>query len=123
MKSVMEEQKMNRKITIATILSGMAISMLIIIITVAYSVKGQRVRAEKLALESSITETQPLQIGYYLKEYNGELAVFRGESETPYRKLGISTNVMSDYDRQQLAAGIFVQSEKELNSLIEDYTS
>lgn len=30
---------------------------------------------------------------------------------------------MSDYDRQQLAAGIFVQSEKELNSLIEDYTS
>ena len=55
MKSVMEEHKMNRKITIATILSGMAISMLIIIITVAYSVKGQRVRAEKLALESSIT--------------------------------------------------------------------
>ncbi|MGN1481902.1 hypothetical protein [Porcipelethomonas sp.] len=114
---------MNKRVTIATLLSGMAISMLIIIITVANTVKGQKNRAEKLAQESFITETQPAAIGYYLKEYNGELAVFRGESETPFKKLGVSVNVMSDYDRELLAEGIYAEDEKTLNILIEDYTS
>ena len=73
--------------------------------------------------ESAITETHPVAIGYYLKEYNGELAVFRGNSDTPFKMLGVSINVMTDYDKKLLSDGIFAEDEIKLATLIEDYTS
>lgn len=113
---------MSRRVTLAVLLAGMAVSAIIIIITISNSIKNQRIRAEQMA-ETSVIETQPAVIGYYLKEYNGELAVFRGESNTPYRMLGISINVMTDYDKKLLSDGIFAEDEIKLATLIEDYTS
>ena len=84
---------MSRRVTLAVLLAGMTVSAIIIIIT--NSINNQRIRAEQMA-ESAITETQPVAIGYYLKEYNGELAVFRGNSDTPFKMLGVSINVMTD---------------------------
>jgi hypothetical protein len=113
---------MSRRISLAVLLAGMALSAVIIIITVSNSIKNQKIRAEQMA-ESSVTETQPATVGYYLKEYNGEIAVFRGDSDMPFRKLGVSMNVMTDYDKELLAKGIFAEDEKKLKVLIEDYTS
>ena len=113
---------MTRKISLIMILTGMAISAIIVIVTVSSSINRQRIRAEQLA-EQTTTQTTPVEIGYCLKEYEGELAVFRGDSETPFQKLGVSMELMSDYDRVLLHDGIFVQTKKELNALIEDYTS
>lgn len=113
---------MTRRHILYTVLTAMAISAVIVIVSLAYSVKSQRAEAHRKNIENSVVETQE-EIGFTLKEYNGELAVFRGSSETPYRLLGVSTSVMSDYDKNQLKDGIFVQSERELNTLIEDFTS
>lgn len=113
---------MSRRLTLAVLLSGMAISAIIIIITISNSINNQRIRAEQMA-ENSVTETQPVSVGYYLKEYNGELAVFRGDSITPFRMLGVSINVMTDYDKKLLSDGIFAEDENKLATLIEDYTS
>ncbi|MGN0614147.1 MAG: hypothetical protein ACI4JB_09655 [Porcipelethomonas sp.] len=113
---------MTRKAAAAVLLAGMAVSAVIIIITISGSIKRQRIRAENLA-EQSVTETQPTEVGYYLKEYEGELVVFRGDSKTPFRRLGVSTDLMSEQDKLMLAEGIFAPGEKELKALIEDYTS
>ncbi|MCM1226728.1 MAG: hypothetical protein NC320_04795 [Clostridium sp.] len=113
---------MARRQIIFTIIAAMALSTAIIIVSMAYSLKNRRAEAYKQNLESMQTETQP-EIGYTLREYEGEIAVFRGESETPYRRLGVYTSVMSDQDRELLKSGIFVKTESELKRLIEDYTS
>ncbi len=113
---------MTRKNIVYTLLTSMAISAVIVIVSLASSIKVQRAEAYKKSIETQAVETQTA-IGFTLKEYNGELAVFRGSSSTPYRMLGVSTGVMSDYDRNQLKAGIYVRTESELNSLIEDYVS
>lgn len=113
---------MTRRHTLYTIFSAMAVSAVIVIVSLAYSMKEQRAQAYKKNIESSISETQA-EIGFTLKLHDGELAVFRGNSETPYRLLGISESVMTEFDRKQLETGIFVQTQKELDRLIEDYTS
>ena len=113
---------MSRRVTLAVLLAGMTVSAIIIIITISNSINNQRIRAEQMA-ESAITETQPVAIGYYLKEYNGELVVFRGNSDTPFKMLGVSINVMTDYDKKLLSDGIFAEDEIKLATLIEDYTS
>ncbi len=114
---------MTRKQVLYTVVTASAISIIIIIISLAYSMKEQRVEAHRKNLETTIViETQPA-VGYILKEYNGELAVFRGDSDTPYKLLGVPVSIMSDYDRKLLEAGIFTESQSELNRLIEDYTS
>ena len=113
---------MTRKASIMLLLASMAVSAVIIVVTVSSSVNRQRISAEKEAFETT-TSTTPLLIGYCLKEYEGGLAVFRGTSDTPFKKFDVNIALMSDYDRILLHDGIFVQTEKELNSLIEDYTS
>lgn len=113
---------MTRRHTLYTIFSAMAVSAVIVIVSLAYSMKEQRAQAYRKNIESSVSETQA-EIGFILKLHDGELAVFRGNSETPYKLLGVSSSVMSDYDREQLENGIFVQTQTELNRLIEDYTS
>lgn len=117
-----EGEKMTRRHILFTLLAAMALSSVIIIVSMAYSMKNRRVEAHRQELENSVVETQP-EIGFTLKEYNGELAVFRGGSDTPYRRLGISTVVMTEDDQLQLKNGIFVHTQNELNRLIEDYTS
>lgn len=120
-KAAERRKKMTRKHILYTLVTAMAISAVIVIVSLAYSVKSQRAEAHRKSVENSVVETQE-EIGYMLKEYNGELAVFRGNSETPFRLLGISASVMSECDRSQLKDGIFVQTESELNRLIEDFT-
>ena len=113
---------MTRRHIVYTIITALALSAIIVIVSLAYSIKGQRAEAHRRSLENSVAETQT-EVGFMLKEFGVELAVFRGSSETPYRLLGISTAVMSDYDKEQLKSGIYVRTEQELNSLLEDYTS
>lgn len=113
---------MTRKAALTAILMGMAISAVIVIATISSSIKRQRIRAEDMAAQTTV-QTKPIEIGYYLKAYEGEIAVFRGSSVTPYKKLGVSMALMSDQDKILLTDGIFVQTEKELKKLIEDYTS
>ncbi len=113
---------MSKKVSITILLSAMIISAIIIIASVSSSVEKRKMRAQE-EVTRTVTETTPIEIGYYLKEYQGDIAVFRGTSQTPFRFLGVNLNLLSDYDKVLLHDGIFVQTIKELNALIEDYTS
>lgn len=112
---------MTRRHILFTLAAAAALSAAIVIVSMAYSIRNQRAHAYKQSIESATTEAQT-EIGYTLKEYDGELAVFRGNSATPFKKLGIPVSIMTEQDQNMLKAGIFIQTEKELKSLIEDYT-
>ena len=122
---------MSKKVIAAVLLSGMFLSLIILLLTIAYAVKRQQISAERAAgdLVSQVDAPQETVlptvtvISYSLKEYQGELAVFRGDSPDPYQKLSVPLNLMTDEDRALLREGITVYSEKELKSLIEDFTS
>lgn len=102
-------------------LAALTLSGVIMLTSIAYSAKGEKAMANEV--EYTETEISEVSEGYVLKAYNGELAVFRENSEKPYRMLGVDISTFSDYDRQLLSEGILADSQQELNSLIEDYTS
>lgn len=60
---------------------------------------------------------------YVLKDYNGNLAIFKNNDETPIQEFNILTSTYSEYDRSLLKYGIVVKTKEQLQQLIEDYTS
>lgn len=71
----------------------------------------------------SISEVQK-NVGYTLKEYDGKIGIFRGDSDTPYTFVDdVEISYLNEYDRELLKVGIEVSTESELKSLIEDLTS
>ena len=123
---------MSKKAIVTVLLSGMFLSLIILLLTVAYAVKRQKISAENAADQLSpqsvtaaaetVLPTETV-ISYCLREFEGELAVFRGDDPAPYRKLEVNLNLMTDEDRELLKNGITVDSEKELKRVIEDFTS
>lgn len=61
--------------------------------------------------------------GFYLREFDGRLAVFESQSDTPLHVFNVSISTMSDYDRSALREGIYAQDLIVLRGLVEDYTS
>ena len=60
---------------------------------------------------------------YTLREYEGKLAVFRGDSRAPYQIYDVSVSTLPEYDRTLLKEGIPADTPAQLDRLIEDYTS
>lgn len=61
---------------------------------------------------------------YILKEYQGGIAVFSPNSNTPQREYSdVLVKALPEYDRALLKNGIKVFSDKQLQQLIEDYDS
>ena len=71
---------MTRRHIVYTIITALALSAIIVIVSLAYSIKGQRAEAHRRSLENSVAETQT-EVGFMLKEFGGELAVFRQKAE------------------------------------------
>jgi len=53
----------------------------------------------------------------------GVVAIFREGGDVPEVLTGILTDTLPEYDREQLAGGIWVDSEEELLRLLEDFGS
>lgn len=98
-----------------TIMTAITISGFIVICTFGQSLHRQR-------LASKISETPPSLPAAVctVKEYNGRIGVFKGESAVPYRVIDYDFSLLSDYDREQLTEGIVIESERELQQFIED---
>lgn len=60
---------------------------------------------------------------YYLRDWQGYIAVFEGSSETPTTLTDIQTQTLNKVDREKLQNGIPAQSSTELASLLEDLGS
>lgn len=71
---------------------------------------------------SSFTKDSP-SYQYYLREYQGKLAVFLPEKETPEKVFDVYLSTLPSYDRGQLQLGIPISNYEELVKRIEDYIS
>lgn len=60
---------------------------------------------------------------YYLREYNGKVAVFSEDGKTPDTVYDVYLRNLPDEDRKLLENGLRANNEDELQKLIEDYTS
>ena len=61
-------------------------------------------------------------VPYVLREYNGNIAYFRGDSSEPYFRTDFAVANLNEYDRKLVREGIMVESESELRRLSEDLT-
>lgn len=103
---------------IVLLLTAMAISAVIILLSAAKGVERQK--SEAAARQASMTEQKPN--GFVLGEYEGRLALFRENSPKPYRILDMEIYLLPEEDLQTIrSGGIVVETEAELNRLLEDW--
>lgn len=69
------------------------------------------------------SEQQSEQYQYYLREYQGKLAVYLPDKEQPEKVFDLYLTTLPAYDRGQLQMGIGVRDYEQLVQLIEDYIS
>ncbi len=60
---------------------------------------------------------------YTVKEYEGKVAVFEANSNSPLTVYESYVSLLPEYDRMLLKEGISVDNTEELQKIIEDYTS
>lgn len=102
------------------LLTALVISVVIAAGSMAASVTNPEPAAEESA---AATTTTQLNVSYVLRAWDGHIGLFRGDSETPYQELDMPLTLLSDYDREMVEAGITVETERELRTLVEDLTS
>lgn len=66
-----------------------------------------------------LQQTEP---SFVLKEYEGRLAVFETEQDTPREVFDININIFPENDIEALKNGIPAENEEELMRLIEDFS-
>ena len=71
--------------------------------------------------EKTVSETQA-SVVYTLKEYNGFLALFTDNSNSPEAVYSVAIASLPETDRKLLADGISVTDISLLQSLLEDFT-
>lgn len=98
------------------------VAVTIIIVSLLLSVSSNKEKTapnQNINHSSSTTSIQPI---YILKEYNGNIAVYRYGETQPIDILSeIVYYSLPKYDREQLKKGIYIYSEAELQRLIEDF--
>ena len=60
---------------------------------------------------------------YCLRDWQGYIAVFEGDKETPATMTDIPTETLNKDDREKLKSGIEAATREELLSLLEDFSS
>ena len=69
----------------------------------------------------TILRRQPETPQYELREYNGQAALFDGDSDAPLAQYDIYTALLPDSDAALLREGIPVSGREELQRLLEDF--
>lgn len=101
------------------ILTAFAVSAVIVFSSMAASIKHPEPQAEETT-QTTVTQTE---ISFILKTWNGHLGLFRGDSNSPYREIDMPLYLLTEQDKKLLDAGIAVDTEEELNALVEDIVS
>lgn len=97
----------------------LSISFIMIVLAAACAVSAIAVSASENAAEVSV-----VQEGYLLKAYDGCIAIYDAESgDKPAIITAIEIKNLTEADRLLMEAGLPVESEEELASLLEDLGS
>jgi hypothetical protein len=111
-------------------LGATAISAVILVFAMtvgAKSVNGSNpvANAEELPpTENSqpvITTAIPEQLGYIMREYEGEVAIFREGSNSPYQILDYPVYLLGEEEQEEVKVGIRVDTFEEIRKLVEDF--
>ncbi|MDE5862478.1 MAG: hypothetical protein K2H28_09840 [Ruminococcus sp.] len=108
------EKISNRKIFFM-VFASVATAGVLVICTLAQSVRNTKIQTKFAVNVPEVTQPECI-----VREYDGKIGVFRGESDTPYKVIDYNVNLLSDYDRQIISAGIVMESDEELRKFIED---
>lgn len=108
------KKTINRKIFFI-IITAIAISGFIIICTLAQSLRHTKIQTKFTAHVPEVTQPE-----YIIQEYSGQIGIFKGLSDKPYRIIEYDVSLLSEYDRQQISEGIIIESDEELRQFIED---
>ncbi|MBE6862572.1 MAG: hypothetical protein E7497_06725 [Ruminococcus sp.] len=98
-----------------TLVSSAVVSGFIVICTLGQTLHYQKSEAKGERMVKKLPEAE-----YVVREYDGKLGVFRGNSNTPYRVVEYDASLLSEYDRSQLVQGISLETEAELDTYLED---
>ncbi len=101
-----------------TLFAAITVSGFIVICTLGQSLHQKKVES-KLASAAS-AKAPP---AYTVMETEEGICVFKGENPVPYMTLSFDPDLLSEYDRIQLAEGISFASESELRRFIEDIST
>ena len=99
------------------------ITILLTLITVSYSVVINIYIKSSIKDYLSKNDTSTTSISYIIGEYDGKVAIFKENDDSPVEIFNSYTNMLPLEDAQALKNGIKVHSEDELNRIIEDYIS
>lgn len=87
----------------------------------------EQVQAEELPLEKeeSVTTKGAAEKneGYYLCELQGYVVVYLGDQKTIYEMTEIPVGILPETVREEVKAGKFVETARELYGLLENYSS
>lgn len=108
------KQIINRKIFF-TVFAAVAASGVLVICTLAQSVRNTKIQTKFAVNVPEVTQPECI-----VREYNGKIGVFRGNGEKPYKIIDYNVNLLSDYDREIISAGIVMENDDELRKFIED---
>ena len=73
-----------------------------------------------LTPEQQTQQSEPL---YYVRVYEGRLAVYRDTETDPFAVTDIRLSSLREYDQQLMQQGFPLYSEQELTTFLEDYGS
>ncbi|MDO4863001.1 MAG: hypothetical protein Q4A05_02425 [Ruminococcus sp.] len=96
------------------LMTALTISGFIVICTL-----GQSIHRQKVASRISVSAPEPAPV-CEVREYNGRIGLFKGDSSVPYRVIDYNVALMPEFDREQLRAGVVMETEDELRRFIED---
>lgn len=99
------------------IMAAVTVSGFLMVCTMGRTILRKR---QETLLTAAIEENVP---EYTVRESRGRIAVFRRDEEKPYLLVDCDPALLSDYDREQLAAGLYFSSEQQLRQFIEDISS
>lgn len=77
--------------------------------------------AEKIVIKKVYNKSG--EQGFILKLEDGEVVIYRVDEDEPYEKTGLMEDSLSEEDKKLLKGGYAVQSEKELYSILENFSS
>jgi len=98
-----------------TLLTASVVSGFIVICTLGQNLHRQKVSARISASTPAIVQPECV-----VREYNGRIGVFKGNSSIPYRIIDYDVSLLSEFDREQLQKGIVMETEQKLQRFIED---
>lgn len=85
------------------------------------SISLQSFSAEQIVVRNIYSKKE--QEGFTLKLLDGEVAIYSGDGEELYEKTGIQEENLTGKDRKSLQKGLTVKNEKELYSILENFSS